>query len=91
MGVTLFLACVENWSYLAVSLSQPWIFTERNAEAETPKLWSPDPKRRLSGKDPDAEEDWGQEEEGQTEDEMVGWHHWLSEHEFEQILGDREG
>ena len=91
MGVTLFLACVENWSYLAVSLSQPWIFTERNAEAETPKLWSPDPKRRLSGKDPDAEEDWGQEAKGTTEDETVGWHHRLNRHETEYTLGVGDG
>ena len=43
------------------------------------------------GKEPDAGEDWGQEEKGATEDEMVGWHHWLNEHEFEQMLGDGEG
>ena len=92
MGVILFLACVENWSYLALSLSQPWIFIERNdAEAETPKLWLPDPKRWLNGKDPDAEEDWGQEKKGETEDEMVGWHHWLNGHGFEHTLGGSEG
>ena len=43
------------------------------------------------GKDPDAGKDWGQEEKGATEDEMVGWQHWLSGHEFEQTLGDSEG
>ena len=43
-----------------------------DAEAETPKLWTPDPKSRLFGKDPDAGSDWGQEEKGTTEDEMVG-------------------
>ena len=43
------------------------------------------------GKEPDAGEDWGQEEKGATEDEMVGWHHWLNGHEFEQMLGDGEG
>ena len=42
-------------------------------------------------KDPDAGKDWRQEEKGATEDEMVGWHHWLNGHEFEQILGDGEG
>ena len=42
-------------------------------------------------KDIDAEKDWGQEEKGATEDEMVGWHHWLNGHEFKQILGDSEG
>ena len=40
---------------------------------------------------PDAGKDWGQEEKGMTEDEMVGWHHWLNGHEFEQALGDAEG
>ena len=47
----------------------------------------------LIWKDPDAGKDWRQEEKGMTEDEMVGWHHWLNEHEFEQALGvvmDRE-
>ena len=44
-----------------------------------------------SGKDPDAGKDWGQEERGATEDKMVGWHHQLNGHEFEQTLGDSEG
>ena len=52
---------------------------------------SPDVKSQLIGKDPDARKDWGQEEKGMTEDEMVGWHHWLNEHKFEQTLGDSEG
>ena len=47
--------------------------------------------RQVSGKDPDAGKDWRQEEKGITEDEMVGWHHWLSGHEFEQAPGDGEG
>ena len=51
-------------------------------EAETPILWPPDLESWLIGKDPDAGKDWGQEEEGMTEDEMVGWHHWLDEHGF---------
>ena len=50
----------------------------------------PDAKSWLFGKDPDAGKDWGQEEKGETEGEMVGWHHWLSWHEFEQIPGDNE-
>ena len=45
----------------------------------------------LLEKDPDAGKDWGQEEKGVTEDEMVGWHYWLNGHEFEQIPGDGEG
>ena len=48
-------------------------------------------RARLTGKDPDAEKDWGQEEKGATEDEMAGWHHRLNGHEFEQSLGDSEG
>ena len=53
--------------------------------AETPILWRPDVKSWLIGKDP------GQEEKGTTEDEMVGWHHQLNGHEFEQVPGDSEG
>ena len=45
----------------------------------------------LIGKDPDSGKDWGQEDKGAIEDEMVGWHHQLNEHEFEQTLGDSEG
>ena len=64
--------------------NQSWIFIGRtDAETETPILWPPDVKNWLIGKDPDAGKDWSQEEKGMTEDEMVGWHHWLNEHEFE--------
>ena len=64
--------------------NQSWIFIGRtNVEAETPTLWQPDAKSRLISKDPDAGKDWGQEEKGMTEDEMVGWHHWLNGHELE--------
>ena len=72
--------------------NQPWIFIGRtDAEAEAPILWPPDAKNRLTGKDPDAGKDWRQEEKGTTEDEMVGWHHWLNGHEFEQAPADGEG
>ena len=55
---------------------QSWVFIGRtDAEAETPIFWSPHVKSCLIGKDPDAGRDWGQEEKGTTEDEMVGWHH----------------
>ena len=65
--------------------NQSWIFIGRtDAEAETLILWSPDVKKWLTGKDPDAGKDWGQEEKEVTEDEMVGWHHWLNWHKFEQ-------
>ena len=71
-----------------------WIFIGRtDVEAETPILWPPDVKSWLIWKDPDAGKDWRQEEKGMTEDEMVGWHHWLYRHEFEQGLrvGDGQG
>ena len=58
---------------------------------ETPIIWPPDVKNWLTGKDPDAGKDWKQEEEGTTEDDMVGWHHHLYGHEFEQTSGIREG
>ena len=51
----------------------------------------PDAKSWLISKDSDAGKDWWQEEKGTTEDEMVGWHHQLNGHEFEQALGDGEG
>ena len=71
--------------------NQPWIFTGRtDAEAEAPILWSPDAKSQLTGKDPDAGKDGGQEK-AVIEDEMVGWHHQLNGHEFEQTPGNVEG
>ena len=72
--------------------NQSWIFIGRiDAEGETPILWPPDAKSWLIGKDPDAGKDWGQEKKGMTEDEMVGWHHRLGGHEFEQALGVGDG
>ena len=63
---------------------QSWVFIGRtDAEAETPILWPPDAKNWLIWKDPDAGKDWGQEEKGTTEEEMVGWHHQFNIHEFE--------
>ena len=63
---------------------QSWMFIGRtDVEAETPMLWPPYAKSWLIWKDPDAGENWGQEEKGMTEDEMVGWHHRLNGHEFE--------
>ena len=62
--------------------NQSWIVTGRT-DAETPILWPPDAKNWQHGKDPDAGKDWRQEEKGATEDEIVGWHHWLNGHEFE--------
>ena len=64
--------------------NQSWMFIGRtDAEAETPVLWPLDVKNWLIWKDPDAGQDWRQEEKGTTEDEMAGWHHQLNGHEFE--------
>ena len=71
--------------------NQSWIFIGRtDAEAEAPILWPPDVNNWLIRKDPDAGKDWRQEK-GTTEDEMVGWHHQLDGHEFEQTLGVGDG
>ena len=62
---------------------QSWVFLGRtDVEAKTPILWPPDAKSWLIWKDPDAGKDWGQEEKGTTEDEMVGWYHQLGGHRF---------
>ena len=72
--------------------NQSWILIGRtDAEAETPILWPLDVKNWLTGKDPDAGKDWGQEEKGMTEDEMVGWYHRLDGHGFEQAPGVDDG
>ena len=74
------------------SKDQYWVFIGRtDAEAETPVLWPPDAKSWLIWKDPDIGKDWGQEEKGTTEDEMVGWHHRLNGHESEWTLGVGDG
>ena len=71
--------------------NQPCIFVWRSdAEAEVPILWPHDVKSWLTGKDPDAGKDWRQEEEGMTEDEMVGWRHQLNWCKFEQAPGNDE-
>ena len=63
--------------------NQSWILIGRtDAIAEIPVLWPPDAKNWLTGKDPDAGEDWRQEKKGTTEDEMVGWHHRHDGHEW---------
>ena len=82
MGPVLFL----NTKYLQPAHpkgNQSWIFVGRtDAEAETPIAWPPDAKNLLIWKDPDAGKDWRREEKGTTEDDMVGWYHWLNAHEF---------
>ena len=65
--------------------------TKTDAEAKTPTPWPPDIKNWLTGKDLDAGKDWRWEKKRTTEDEIVGWHHWLDGHEFEQTPGDGEG
>ena len=89
------------WYVLEKTLENPLdckeiqpVFTERtDVEAETPILWPPHAKSWLIGKDPDAGKGWRQEKKGMAEDEMIGWHHQLYGHEFEQALGvgDRQG
>ena len=64
--------------------NQSWVFIGRtDVEAETPVFWPPDVKVWLIWKDPDVGKDWRQEEKGTTEDEVIGWHHWLNGHESE--------
>ena len=74
--------------------NQSWVFIGRtDAEAETTILSPPEEKNWLIGKDPDAGEDWRQEEKGMTEDEMVGWHHWLNDmslSKLQELVMDRE-
>ena len=69
---------------------QSWIFIGRT-DAETPILWPPDVKSWLIGKDSSAGKDWSWKEKGTTENETVGWHHWLYGLEFEQALGVGDG
>ena len=72
--------------------NQPLISIGRtDAEVEALILWPTYVKNRLIGKDPNARKDWQQKEKRVTENEMVGWHHWLNRHAFDQTLGDSEG
>ena len=68
--------------------NKSWIL---DTEAEAPIFWPPDTNSWLTGKDPEAGKDWRQKKKGMTEDKLVGWHHWLNRHEFEQAPGDGEG
>ena len=79
------------WGELRSAPSNFHVAKRTDVEAEAPILWPPDAKSWITGKDPDAGKDWGQEEKGMTEDEMVGWHHWLDGHEFEQAPGVGDG
>ena len=90
----------DSWESLGLKEIQPvhpkgdqsWVFIGRtDVEAETPILWPPDEKSWLIWKDPYAGKDWRQEEKGMTEDEMVGWHHWLNVPGFGWTLGVGDG
>ena len=70
--------------------NQSWIFTGRT-DAEALIFWPPDLNNQLIGKDPDAGKDWGQDEKGVIEEKMVGWHHGINGHEFEQTPENSEG
>ena len=90
----------DSWESLGYKEIQPvhlkgdqsWVFIGRtDVEAETPVFWPPDVKSWLIWKDPDAGKDWGQEEKGMAEDEMVGWHHRFIGHGFGWTLGVGDG
>ena len=90
----------DSWESLGLQGGPPvhpkgdqfWVFFGRtDAEAETPVLWPPHAKSWLTGKDPGAGRDWGQEEKGTAEDKMAGWHHWLDGRESEWTLGVGDG
>ena len=87
------LACKDIWTVNPKG-NHSWIFIGRTeAEAEAPILWPSDEKSQLIKKDPDAGKDWRQEEKEKTEDEIVGWHHRLNEHELNKLwemVKDRE-
>ena len=86
------LVCFKRISSCRSEGDQPWDFFGRNdAQAETSVLWPPRAKSCLVGKDSDAGRDWGQEEKGTTEDEMVGWHHQLDGHGFGWTPGVGDG
>ena len=70
--------------------NQSWIFFGKT-DVEAPRLWPPNVKSQLIGKDPDAGKDWGQEKKGTTEDELVGWCHQFNGPEFKHTLGAGEG
>ena len=91
MDISLSFA-IRSWQSINSKGNQPWLFIGKtDAEAEVTIIGPPIVKSQLTGKDPDAGKDWGQEEKRATEDEMVGWCHWLNGHEFEQTMGDSEG
>ena len=92
----------DSWESLGLQGDQTWQFQRKSMLNIHWKDWcwswssntlAPDAKSQLPGKDPDAGKDWKWKEKGMTEDEMVGWHHWLNGYEFEQVPidGEKEG
>ena len=90
----------DSWESLGLQKTKPvnpvgnqsWLFIGRtDAEAEATILWPSDAKNWVTGKEPDAGKDWRWEDKQMTVDEMVGWHHWLDGHEFEQAPGVGDG
>ena len=87
----------DSWDSKEIKLVNPkgyqsWIFIGKtDAEVETPILWPLDMKNGLIGKDLNAGQDWRKEDKGITKDEMVGWHHWLDGHKFDQAPGVGDG
>ena len=87
----IFLALPSESNQLLVNLMDRDLAFAAYQVPKVPVVWTPDAKRQLIGKDPDAGKDWRQEEKRTTEDEMVGWHHWLKGHESEEAPEDGEG
>ena len=87
------IPCCRYWTATGIGQVLGLLKLRTDAEAEAPVLCPPDEKNWLVGKDPNAGKDWRREEKGTTEDEMVGWHHRLHGHEFEQTpcIGDGQG
>ena len=84
------LDCKEIQQSILKEISPEYSFEGLMLKLKLPILWPPDAKNWFMWKNPDAGQDWRQEEKGTTEDETAGWHHWL-EHEFEQAPGVGDG
>ena len=73
-----------------LKVNQPWVLIEMT-DVKTPILYPHDANNWLTGKDTDAGKEWRQKKKIETEDEMVGWHHWFNGQELGQTLGDGKG
>ena len=85
--------CVDSHAYILFPFGHIKLLKTKKKlkPPEAPILWPPDVKSQLTVKGPDAGKNWRQKEKGAAEEEVVGWHHRLNGHEFEQTLGDGEG